>query len=89
MSGVIANLVTGVPHGSVMAGKTHCLCTNDRVFLELSERGFPVFDEKGGNPAIVADGTFFGGICTFGELKLCCYHLGDQAEEKGEDPGTG
>jgi hypothetical protein len=66
MSGVITNLVTGIPNGAVMAGKAHCLCTNDRVFLELGERGFPVFGEKGGNPAIVADGTFFGGICTFG-----------------------
>jgi hypothetical protein len=54
-----------------MTGKTHCLRTNDRVFLELGERGFPVFGEKGGNPAIVADGAFFGGICTFRQLKLC------------------
>jgi hypothetical protein len=45
-----------------------------------------VFDKKGGNPAIVADGTFFGGIRTFGQLKLCCCHLGKQAEKKGEHP---
>jgi hypothetical protein len=48
-----------------------------------------VLGKKGGNPAIVADGTFFGGICTFGQLKWCCSYLGYQAEKKGEHPEIG
>jgi hypothetical protein len=71
MSRVVAYLVPGIPHGAVMTGKTHRLCTNNGVFLELGERSFSVFGEEGGNPPVVADGTFSGGICTFGLLQLC------------------
>jgi hypothetical protein len=80
MSGVIADLVTGIPHGPVMTGKTHCLRTNDRVFLEGSEGGFPVLPEESGKPPVVADRTFFGSVSTQGHFDLCRNKLGNDTE---------
>lgn len=80
MPRVIADLVTGIPHGTVVAGETHLPCADYPFFLKWSEGGSLSMQEKDGNPAVMADRALLGSISTFGQLHLSRADKGEQAE---------
>jgi hypothetical protein len=66
MPRVIADLVTGIPHGTVVAGKAHLPCADYPFFLKWSEGGSLSMQKKDGNPSVMADRALLGSIGTFG-----------------------
>jgi hypothetical protein len=66
MSRVIADLVTGIPHRTIMTGKAHLPCADYPFFLERGERSSLAMQKKDGNPPVMADRALLGRIGTFG-----------------------
>ena len=85
MSRVIADLVTGIPHGTVMAGEAHLPGADYPFFLKWGEGGSLSMQKKDGNPAVMADGALLGSVGTFWQLHLSRADKGGQAEQYSKE----
>ena len=70
VSWIIADLITGIAHRTVMTGKTHLPRADYPFFLEWGERSSPALQKKDGNPPVMTDRTLLCSIGTFRKLYL-------------------